>query len=37
MFELLVCQGLLEEREPAIGNGETTVEFTAGDIDIECL
>jgi hypothetical protein len=37
VLELFIGQGLLQERKTGVGNGETAVELSAGDIDIEGL
>lgn len=37
VLELLIGQGLLQESETGVGDGETTVELSTGDVDIEGL
>jgi hypothetical protein len=37
VLEVLIGQGLLQESETGVGDGETTVELSTGDVDIEGL
>ena len=37
VLELLIGQGLLQESEAGVGDGETTVELSTGDVDVEGL
>lgn len=37
VLELLIGQGLLQESETGVGDGETTVELSTGDVDVEGL
>lgn len=37
MFELLIGQGLLQKSEAGVGDRETTIELSAGNIDIQRL